>query len=129
MPKKKKKCDNENCDTITRGKLCRSHSYELRKVHKNRKEYAAAWARQKKYGISQEEFDALWIVFRGCCGICGCNLRMPISQRGQPLDVVALDHNHKTGNIRGLLCNACNKALGLFKEDISILQKAKDYLS
>lgn len=129
MPRKKKKCNKENCSTITYGKHCRKHSYELRKLHDSRKEYAAAWARKKKYGITQEEFDALWIVFRGKCGICDNDLRMPLSQRGQPLDVVAVDHNHSTGNIRGLLCNACNKGIGLFREDVSVLQKAKDYLS
>ena len=129
MSKKKKKCNKEGCNTITHGLHCKKHAYELRKIHDNRREYAAAWARQKKYGITQEEFDVLWFVFRGCCGICGCNLRLPLPQRGQPLDVVALDHDHKTGKIRGLLCNACNKAIGLFKEDVSILQKAKEYLS
>lgn len=129
MTKKKKKCAKPDCLNITTGLLCFKHSYEARKIHNNRKEYAAAWARQRKYGITQDEFDALWVVFKGKCGICNIDLKLPLPQKGQPLDVVALDHNHKTGNIRGLLCNACNKAIGLFKENIEVIQKAKEYLS
>lgn len=129
MPKKKNKCIEENCDILTHGLRCLKHNYSNRKIHKDRKEYSAAWARNKKYGITQSEFDLLWIVFKGRCGICNCKLRLPLHQRGQPLDVVALDHNHITGNIRGLLCNACNKGLGLFKDSVELLNKAKDYLS
>lgn len=51
-----------------------------------------------------------------------------VKKQGQPLDSVAIDHDHVTGNIRGLLCNGCNKGLGLFKDDVNILQKAKEYL-
>ena len=74
------------------------------------------------------DFEALWIAQLGKCGICGNQLRPPLPQRGQPLDVVAIDHDHKTGNVRGLLCNACNKAIGLFNEDPNLLEKARNYL-
>lgn len=42
--------------------------------------------------------------------------------------IPCVDHNHKTGTIRGLLCRECNAALGLFKESIYSLIKAIDYL-
>jgi transposase-like protein len=42
---------------------------------------------------------------------------------------LALDHNHKNGNIRGLLCHRCNVAMGMFEEDTRLLQQAKEYLS
>ena len=78
--------------------------------------------------MDNDEFDAWWIVFKGKCGICENDLKMPVSGRGQPLDVVAIDHDHATGKIRGLLCNACNKGLGLFTDSIEKLNKARKYL-
>lgn len=39
-----------------------------------------------------------------------------------------IDHDHKTGEIRGLLCNSCNVMLGLIKDDLGILKNAMDYL-
>ena len=93
-----------------------------------RKKYAAEWQRNKKYGMSVDEFDVWWITYKGKCGICNCDLKMPLPQKGQPLDVVAIDHDHKFGKIRGLLCNACNKGLGLFRDSIDILESAKRYL-
>ena len=40
-----------------------------------------------------------------------------------------VDHCHKTGKIRGLLCNSCNTALGLLKDDISLFKRSIDYLN
>jgi hypothetical protein len=42
---------------------------------------------------------------------------------------LAIDHNHKTGEVRGLLCHHCNLAIGLFKEDIDVFTSAIKYLS
>jgi hypothetical protein len=64
------------------------------------------------------ELDAIYDASDGTCGICGC----------VPKEKLALDHDHSTGKIRGLLCMACNTALGKFKDDTSILQRAIEYL-
>lgn len=129
MTKKKKKCANNFCDKITHGILCKDCSYKSRKKFKDRKEYAANWHRQKKYGICPDEFYLMWIAFRGKCGICECDMIYPVSGRGQPMNSVCVDHDHSTGKVRGLLCSACNKAIGLFKDSVIILEKAKRYLS
>lgn len=83
----------------------------------------------KKYGISLDDFNFLWVIFKGKCGICDIDLKATENRKGQSLDVVAVDHDHKTGKIRGLLCNGCNKGLGLFKDSIPNLEKAKEWLS
>lgn len=107
---------------------CRPCNTKHKKKHKDRGKYVQDWHRNKKYGLEFGEFDVLWIVFKGKCGICGCDMKLPLQQRGQPLDVVSIDHDHTTGKFRGLLCNSCNKGLGLFKDNLSLLEAAVRYL-
>lgn len=73
----------------------------------------------KTYGITQEHYNMMFKSQDGCCAICN---RKDNKKR------LAIDHCHNTGIIRGLLCVKCNTALCLLKEDISIFQKAQEYL-
>lgn len=78
----------------------------------------------RNYGISIEDYYQLYKKFDGKCYICkkeGFSLR----NKGEGL---VLDHNHLTNEVRGLLCPNCNRALGLFKDDIQLLDNAKEYL-
>lgn len=75
------------------------------------------------YRMSKEEYDRLLKDQNGECAICGSN--KPYKQDGKKF---AIDHNHETGKIRGLLCFNCNAGLGHFKDSASLLQKAIDYL-
>lgn len=108
---------------------CAKCNYIFRRKHPDRDEYSAEWHRCKKYGLEKGEFDALWIVFKGRCGICGNELKRPAKTRGQQLDVVAIDHCHVTNRVRGLLCNACNKGLGYFKDNPESLRNAIKWLT
>lgn len=128
MPRRKKECDTEGCVNITHGRLCRPCDLERRKSSLSKADYQRQWHLKTKYGLDLMGFDAMWQAFRGRCGICGCEMEMPSQQRGQALNVVALDHDHNTGRIRGLLCNACNKGLGMFKDDINLLKAAIKWL-
>lgn len=94
----------------------------------DRKTYRRNWQLKKKYGLDYGEFEAFWIVFQGICQICGKRMKRPTAGKGQDLDVVAVDHDHKTGEFRGLICNGCNKGLGFFKDNIELLRKATNYL-
>lgn len=95
---------------------------------KSRKEYARDWTLRKKYDIDLQGFDVLWYAFKGKCGICERDLTLPEGKMGQKPSSACIDHDHKTGNIRGLLCNSCNKALGLFQDSFEICSKALNWL-
>lgn len=126
MSKSLHKC--QQCDNTTHGTLCRPCELKRRTIHEDRSEYRRFWQTKKKYNIDALDFETMWIAFRGRCGICEKLLKTPTAGRGQALDVVAIDHNHQTGNTRGLLCNACNKGIGLFNDDPGLLEKARRYL-
>lgn len=78
-----------------------------------------------KYGITPEQYDALLEAQDGCCAICGQPEAIS-TWNGQPR--LAVDHDHATGEIRGLLCNHCNTGLGKFRDDPDVLDAAIDYL-
>lgn len=69
-----------------------------------------------KYGITLEFVNKLKVKQNNKCKLCEKETKLLV------------DHCHTTGKIRGLLCNKCNVALGSFKDNIEVLQKAIDYL-
>ena len=73
-----------------------------------------------KYGLSPSEYDAMLTSQGGGCAICGGQ-----SKRDRPLDI---DHCHETGKVRGLLCDMCNKAIGMFYDSPKLLFNALAYL-
>ena len=74
---------------------------------------------KRKYGITVDEYEALLEAQGGKCKICG---REPTKKR------LHLDHCHKTGTIRGLLCSKCNAGLGLLGEDVERFLLAIEYI-
>lgn len=79
--------------------------------------------RKNKYGVSPLEFDNLLAAQDNKCAICLSELdESTFKMRGN------MDHDHKTGLPRGILCGHCNQAVGMFKDSRSILQRAIDYL-
>jgi hypothetical protein len=110
-----------------------SYCIECRK-EMNRKQDAKRWSEKREiliaqrrrahlrreFGITIEHFEELFQKQGGVCMICKQN-----SQEKQ----LAVDHDHKTGKIRSLLCENCNRGLGMFSEDISRLKNAIEYLN
>lgn len=92
-------------------------------------DYGRYWQMKRKYDLTKEQFEAMWEACGGKCGICQNPLRLPERRQGQALDVCAIDHDHETSKVRGLLCFGCNKGLGLFKDSTALLTKAKEYLN
>lgn len=77
---------------------------------------------KKKYSISIEKYKEMLETQQYKCKIC-----LTIDPRG-PQNVFVVDHCHKTGLVRGLLCNHCNTALGKFKDSSEILDRALAYV-
>jgi hypothetical protein len=75
----------------------------------------------KKYSISKDEYLNLLNKQNGVCAICE-----KINKTGTRLSV---DHCHKTGRIRGLLCHTCNLYLGRIEDSIDKVKKMEQYLS
>ncbi len=79
------------------------------------------YRRNKLYGLTSKKYNALYRKQAGCCAICGVH-QWELSR------ALSVDRNHKTGQVRGLLCISCNSALGLFRESRGTLMKALRYL-
>jgi hypothetical protein len=75
---------------------------------------------RKVYGISAEEFDSMLDGQGGACAIC--------KKKTWPVQGKYVDHDHRGGKPRGILCYNCNVALGHLKDDISIAKSLVNYL-
>lgn len=84
----------------------------------------AYWKRL--YGITQKQYDELFASQNGKCAICG-NETFGILRNGKPKGL-CIDHDHKTGKVRGLLCTRCNSILGYANDDSELLMRLIDYL-
>lgn len=76
--------------------------------------------RQRLYGLTPFQYRKLLRNQNGVCAIC-----KEINDDGRSL---AVDHDHYTGKVRGLLCTRCNLGLGFFKDEIRLLAEAIVYL-
>jgi hypothetical protein len=81
----------------------------------------------KKYGIDYDAYDRMFTEQQGCCAIC--KSPDPKGRWVGSSRAFCVDHNHATGEVRGLLCNACNQGLGNFFDNIENLERAIVYLS
>jgi len=78
---------------------------------------------KRLYGLSEDSYRDLIESQRNCCGICGKFFTME-GQKDSP----NIDHNHSTGEVRGLLCSNCNVMLGYAQDSSEILMRGATYL-
>lgn len=79
-------------------------------------DYLRAWQLRTKYAMDEEIYNRLKTIQNNSCAIC---------HREKEL---VIDHCHASGKVRGLLCNTCNRAIGLLKDDPIILETALNYV-
>ena len=90
----------------------------------------ACFDRIRRYKLTFAQYLELWDKQDGKCAICGCSRPAHTEARrtGKRIKLV-VDHDHVTGKIRGLLCQGCNRALGIFNDSYERLEKANQYLA
>jgi len=90
----------------------KSREYESQNKEKRRSTYM-----KYRYGITSEQYDEAWRRQGEGCAICGSD-RKP-----------RIDHCHETGKFRGILCDTCNRGLGMLGDNLGSLEKAVKYLT
>jgi hypothetical protein len=78
---------------------------------------------RRTYGLTLAEYKKILDGQNGVCAICGTD-----DPKGKSGTYFVVDHDHETGENRGLLCNRCNRAIGLLGESRDLLQSASEYL-
>jgi hypothetical protein len=81
----------------------------------------------KNYGLTVAEYDALLRSQGGVCAVCGKGEPNAHGRTGKQF-ALAVDHCHGTGKVRGLLCQKCNRAIGLLGDDPVLMRRAISYL-
>lgn len=89
------------------------------KVRTASRKYMLKWT----YGLSEEQYQLLLASQGYRCAVC-----RSLTPQNKRTNFFTVDHDHKTGRVRGLLCTKCNTALGNVDDDIKILQAAITYL-
>lgn len=98
--------------------LARNRTPQMREQHR-------AKHLRNKYGISTEKYKELFDKQNGVCAICG----LPETSRWRGIvRHLPVDHDHTTGEIRGLLCTKCNSGIGHLGDDPNLLHRAILYL-
>lgn len=125
-----KRYKKNNPDKVKEAKK-RHYQKHKAKIKQKKKQYwtenpekARRWrlgSYYRKYkDFSLSKYDELLNIQNGVCAICGLN------EKGKSL---AVDHCHANGDVRGLLCQRCNRGIGLFKDNKNLLSNAFNYLN
>lgn len=104
--------------------VAEQHEY----LREHRKQHRLSYSESdmnRKYGITLQEYAQRIVDQNGVCAIC----KQPETHmRNGKLKALAVDHDHKTGAVRGLLCSDCNTGIGKLKDDPEIMKSAIRYL-
>ncbi len=136
------KCEEKNCERrhYARG-WCKLHYDQwYHKEHKDvinnqiekRRAKIPGYYRNKHlkstFGITLEEYNLMHKSQGGKCKLCRRKETKVINAKNGKPHNLAVDHCHKTNKIRGLLCAACNTAIGHFQDNPELLRRTADYL-
>jgi len=126
--KNKNKINEQRREKYTKSdRYVKSKQYQAKYPDKVKQWSRNSWIR-KKFGLEPGDYNIMFNAQKGLCAICGLPEKHKYKGR---LIKLAVDHNHSTGKIRGLLCSECNIAIGNLKVDsfgILNLQTAIKYI-
>jgi len=105
-------CDRDK-ENVKRARMKKENPALLKQIEREEK-------LRSNYGMSLSAYNEMLVSQNGVCAICK---NQCVSGRS-----LAVDHDHNTGNIRGLLCCNCNRGIGLLQDNPAYLQAALDYL-
>lgn len=94
---------------------------------KNNPKKIADSYRKCMYGISSEEYNLKLKKQKNRCALCG-KKETNRDYRSNKVVSLSVDHDHNTGTVRDLLCRNCNRVLGSFSDDVTLFEKAIQYL-
>jgi hypothetical protein len=105
-------------------KVCRNASHKKRRKDNpdKAKRDRIKLSVKRKFNLTLNDYDVLYLEQGGKCAICGTHQKNLVR-------TLAVDHDHNTGKVRGLLCQPCNTGIGLLKENVQVLENAIKYLS
>ena len=129
LSNKCKECRCKHPESIT--KKCNGCGCEMfLSNNKKAQKYCSELCRTSsiKYNINKDIYYFLYKKNNGNCHICN-NPETSIDKRTNKVYSLSIDHCHKNNNVRGLLCSACNTAIGLLKDNVNILNNAIEYLN
>jgi len=106
-----------------KGSICYECSLTVFKERRKVKERQYSLA---KYGITTEQYDAMFLTQNGLCAICK-KPEVNIDHNTKTIRALAVDHCHKTGRVRKLLCSSCNMGIGQFNHDPELIRAAAIY--
>ena len=105
----------------------KSDYYKRRWKSENYKQIARKSRLKRRYGLSVDDYNKMFQQQNGVCAICG-EVETKHDRYGN-IKNLQVDHNHSTGEIRGLLCFMCNAGIGMFDDNILNLRSAIKYLN
>lgn len=114
------KRNNRRCGLKSICKECHK-LYPKKRSHNYMRNYDL----MKSYSITHDEYSSILLSQGGKCAICEIKESDLVGRK----KYLCVDHNHKTGQIRGLICDKCNRGIGLLQDSIDVLQKAIVYLN
>lgn len=82
----------------------------------------------KQYGITIKTWAQMLVKQKGVCAVCKQPERK-VNNRNGRLQPLCVDHDHKTGRVRGLLCCRCNRSIGLLGDDTQLIKQIWQYLN